>query len=577
MNALSPQTLFVRSKTALLAGALALGLGFIVMAGWFTHTTALLRLHEGWVAMAFNTSVGFILGGLGLILLNTRRPALAAVPGGFLFLLFGATFLEYLFDADFGIDQAVVKAYVISGIVQNGRMAINTALCGMLTGVYLVLNAFPTSNDRSVFAWRRPAVSGLIGAVVLGLAAVGLTAYLSDVASAYQWGKLARMAVHTVIGYVVLGTGLIARAWHEDRLRYAHQRAPRWLPLLVGMGTATSALCMWQILSVEQNAHADALRKLAASVPRTNSVPFDALAREREIIPIAVLVSGLALGSALTLAVYFAQTARHHAALVDQSNLSLQGEISQRETAEHERQTALDDLQKVNSALESRVRVRTDDLETVNLFLRDEMEHRDKAEVENARLLKEVARVALYQKAFLRDVLQSVTEGHLRLCDAPGDLPPRLPQLITQEPVWLTPSTLHKLRFQTREAARERGFSETRVSDLLTAVGEASMNAVVHGSKNAAPGDEPARAEVWGSETALQIWVTDHGKGIAWDSLHRATLERGYTTASSLGHGFWLMLKTCDRVYLLTGAGGTTVVLEQDCEPSGPSWLDDGM
>ena len=67
--------------------------------------------------------------------------------------------------------------------------------------------------------------------------------------------------------------------------------------------------------------------------------------------------------------------------------------------------------------------------------------------------------------------------------------------------------------------------------------------------------------------------IEDTGNGIAVNTLHRATLERGFTTAGSMGHGFWMMLKTADRVWLLTGAGGTTVVIEQDRAEPDPAWL----
>jgi hypothetical protein len=50
-------------------------------------------------------------------------------------------------------------------------------------------------------------------------------------------------------------------------------------------------------------------------------------------------------------------------------------------------------------------------------------------------------------------------------------------------------------------------------------------------------------------------------------------LERGFTTAGSLGHGFWLMLNTVDRVWLLTGPTGTTLVMEQSASPPLPAWL----
>jgi hypothetical protein len=39
--------------------------------------------------------------------------------------------------------------------------------------------------------------------------------------------------------------------------------------------------------------------------------------------------------------------------------------------------------------------------------------------------------------------------------------------------------------------------------------------------------------------------------------------EDHYRHAVEFNQGFWLMLRACDRIYLLTGPGGTTVVLEQ--------------
>ena len=55
--------------------------------------------------------------------------------------------------------------------------------------------------------------------------------------------------------------------------------------------------------------------------------------------------------------------------------------------------------------------------------------------------------------------------------------------------------------------------------------------------------------------------------------LPQSTLERGYSSAGSLGHGFWLMLKMCDKISLLTGSEGTTVILEQTKSARGASWL----
>ncbi len=168
------------------------------------------------------------------------------------------------------------------------------------------------------------------------------------------------------------------------------------------------------------------------------------------------------------------------------------------------------------------------------------------------------------QRVFLRDVLASVTEGKLRLCDAASDLPAPLPA--AAEPIELSKPSLRWLRQVTREVAISFGFPPERWHDLLTAVGEASMNAVVH----AGGGWARVHASAQGT---IQVWIEDMGAGIDVERLPRATLERGYTTAGSLGHGFWMMLRSADRVWLLTGPEGTRVVLEQDCAEPEPSWL----
>lgn len=189
---------------------------------------------------------------------------------------------------------------------------------------------------------------------------------------------------------------------------------------------------------------------------------------------------------------------------------------------------------------------------------------RKQTEEENLRLLTEVREGADRQRAFLRDVLASVTEGRLCLCDRPDDLPPRLPPW--GEPIELTAASLRTLRQRALEATLEQGFATERGYDLITAVGEASMNAVRHaGGGIAQVGTSPSGM--------VQVWIEDRGAGISMESLPQATLERGYSSAGTLGHGFYLILNTISRMYLLTGPGGTTVVLEQERTPENPGWL----
>ena len=170
---------------------------------------------------------------------------------------------------------------------------------------------------------------------------------------------------------------------------------------------------------------------------------------------------------------------------------------------------------------------------------------------------------AALQREFLRDVLASVTEGHLILCDTLADLP--APLAPVGGPVALSrEGGLREVRHLTLDAAE--GMAEERRHDLVTAVSEAGMNTVTHG------GGRGAGQVSVGENGTVQVRVEDQGGGISLAQLPKATLARGFSTKASLGHGF-KMMQQVDRVYVLTGPSGTIVVLEQERSTPPPSWL----
>jgi PAS domain S-box-containing protein len=166
-------------------------------------------------------------------------------------------------------------------------------------------------------------------------------------------------------------------------------------------------------------------------------------------------------------------------------------------------------------------------------------------------------------RSFLRDILYSVTEGRLRFCEDDHQLPPHKPCNVSDIP--LNRDSLASFRSHITDTAESIGLNEYRTADIVTAASEAAMNAVVHATN--------ATYSICVEGSTIQIWVVDHGSGIELTKLHRATLERGYTTENSLGHGFWLMLHTCDRLWLWSTSAGTTIVLEQDVAVPEPEWL----
>ena len=169
------------------------------------------------------------------------------------------------------------------------------------------------------------------------------------------------------------------------------------------------------------------------------------------------------------------------------------------------------------------------------------------------------------EERFLRDVLASVTEGKLWLCAAESDLP--LPSDTQTETVDLTPDAgLYALRRLAEVAAEAAGHSALRRHDLMTAASEAGMNAIVHAGGGAGRVSVDARGTV-------QVRVVDYGTGITMENLPRAALARGFSTKATFGHGLKMILETADRLFLLTGPTGTTLVLEQDLVAPAPAWL----
>lgn len=159
-------------------------------------------------------------------------------------------------------------------------------------------------------------------------------------------------------------------------------------------------------------------------------------------------------------------------------------------------------------------------------------------------------------RRILRDVLCTATEQRLILCDTHGDLPVPLGERMAMVTV-TDPTHLRCLRDTLREAACAAQFTPARAADITMATHESMMNALVHG------GGGTATIFLCRRSRRLQVWITDTGSGIDPDILHRATLERGYTTSGGFGHGFPMMLSLADRIYLHSGCGGTTVVVEQ--------------
>jgi PAS domain S-box-containing protein len=127
------------------------------------------------------------------------------------------------------------------------------------------------------------------------------------------------MAVHTALGFTLLGGGVVGLAWNA-----AGSESPDalpWLPELASVAVVTVTLCMWYGLSA-------GTPKGAASPSTTPAAQVPA--KPETTLPNITLATGLLSALLLGWSVRAGQTARRHARSLAATNLALSEEIEAR-------------------------------------------------------------------------------------------------------------------------------------------------------------------------------------------------------------------------------------------------------
>lgn len=154
---------------------------------------------------------------------------------------------------------------------------------------------------------------------------------------------------------------------------------------------------------------------------------------------------------------------------------------------------------------------------------------------------------------FYMGTIYSVTDGKLNLVNR-GDIDKLLSDDARQFHLEST-RDLRPLRDLIKEVCVSVGMVKHRTFDLVTAAGEAAANAVKHANGGA--------VHIGIKDDRIQVCISDRGQGIDALVLPRATLMTRYSTTTSMGLGYSLILASVDRVYLSTGPEGTCVLMEK--------------
>jgi hypothetical protein len=99
-------------------------------------------------------------------------------------------------------------------------------------------------------------LAGLLVAAVGGACSIGV---LSGTSDAFAWGNLNRVAIHTGIGFVLLGIGLAVLALDVPQ---PGVRESLWISVGAGVSVATFRLGLWQAFAARAQNKPDFLTNL---------------------------------------------------------------------------------------------------------------------------------------------------------------------------------------------------------------------------------------------------------------------------------------------------------------------------
>ncbi len=190
--------MFVPSKVTPILITLLSVVAFIaltVITGWYLQESLLIQISSSFVPMQFNTAICFLLAAIATIFLILQKKTLSISLAIILIVLAGLTGFQYIIGQNLGIDQLFMEAYLLVHSPNPGRMGLSTSICFVLIGI-------------SVIAENRTINLGIIKhlvMIVIAIALLSFIGYLGNINTAYVWGNMSGMAVHTAFNFIILG------------------------------------------------------------------------------------------------------------------------------------------------------------------------------------------------------------------------------------------------------------------------------------------------------------------------------------------------------------------------------------
>lgn len=191
---------------SIVAGALAAGIGAMVLVGWAINNEVLTSIAPRFIAMLPSTATGMLAAGIAILLL--RRPdrdhclILGRLLSVYVIVLGALSFASRMAGAEIGyVGRLFQDRVALHPYRPVGLMATNSALTFMLVGLALILIGL--DNVRARLLGRVLATVG--GAI----ATVAMLGHLFGAPALYAFDRAAGMALLTAVSFLGVQIGLL--------------------------------------------------------------------------------------------------------------------------------------------------------------------------------------------------------------------------------------------------------------------------------------------------------------------------------------------------------------------------------
>ncbi|MGQ0376556.1 MAG: PAS domain S-box protein, partial [Nitrososphaerota archaeon] len=186
-----------------------IGIGVIVIIGWFFDIQVLKSLSPSFVTMKLSTAISFVMSGIIIYLMNEIKQKDSSFTKLFLvspiiiIIFFMVTlFVSNIFGARTGIEDILIKETETTRSVTAGRPSIGTMVSFIL--IVILSLAFIINPQKNKLSF-------IIGTIIVAISSLSLIGYATDLSFLYYEieGKSTAMALHTSIAFAVAGTSMI--------------------------------------------------------------------------------------------------------------------------------------------------------------------------------------------------------------------------------------------------------------------------------------------------------------------------------------------------------------------------------